>query len=184
VTNVHYINDAGELESDTAPDGLAVYPLARVRDPGAVVPIQRGGFHARRVLHVPTPEAAPRDQGEGLARGYVAPWPRGDVGPLVNVRATLAIPARVGARARADARGPRVVTLALVRARTDDATRDDVEAPGLTASSGAPRGTGSTTVRRELAAVEACDGCVVLYQSGEGWRPAIVASEVAPTDAA
>lgn len=173
--NVHYINDAGELATDAAPAGLGVYPIARVRDPGAVVPIQRGGFHARRVLHVPTPEAAPRDQAEGLARGYVAPWPRGDVGPLVSVRADSLRPL--------DARRA-VVRLALVVARANDETRDDVERAGLVASSGASRATGSTTVRRELAAVEACDGCVVLYQSGEGWRPAIVASEVAPTDAA
>ena len=69
-------------------------------------------------------------------------------------------------------------------AREGDETRDDVERAGLVASSGASRATGSTVLRAELAAVETCEGCVVLYQSGEGWRPAIVASEVAPTDAA
>lgn len=179
--NVHYINDAGELAKDPAPDGLEVYPLARVRDPGAVVPIQRGGFHARRVLHVPTPEAAPRDQGEGLARGYVAPWPRCNVGALVDLRATLTT--RAAARVRSRLKH-RVVSLALVIAREGDETRDDVERAGLVASSGASRATGSTVLGAELAAVETCDGCVVLYQSGEGWRPAIVASEVAPTDAA
>lgn len=175
--SLHYINDAGELSKDPAPDGLAVYPIARVREPGTVVPIQRGGFHARRVLHVPTPEAAPRDQAEGDARGYVAPWPRGDVGPLVSVRASLDT-AGVEARARADTRGPRVVILSLVIGRSNDETRDDVEAPGLVASNGEARATGLTALRRTPEAVEACDGCVVLYRSGEGWRPAIVASEV------
>ena len=107
MTNVHYINDAGELESDTAPDGLAVYPIARVRDPGAVVPVQRGGHHARRVLHVPTPERGPRDQAEGEARGYVAPWPRCNVGALVDLRATLTTRPASRRHARREARtGP------------------------------------------------------------------------------
>jgi hypothetical protein len=185
---VHYVDDAGALVSVEAAEGHKVYPLRRVRDAGAVVPLQRGGFHARQVLHVPKPERGPADQGEGERRGWEAEWPVvGEGARVVSVAASLAVPQGFTARERVDANSPRAVRLAWTLAR--DAFGDRVEHPGPTGTDGETRtvargAAGGGSHRRLPVAVETCAGLVVLYNptsqnpSAPGWRPAVVAAAV------